>query len=84
MRLVEAGAAGATRIKVKMGSALTLARLHGPQRVDWGPWPRRRARRFAEDDLASILEAAPAGETRRADEVHSLQGGTRAWGDFGR
>jgi hypothetical protein len=39
--------------------------------------------RFAEGDLASILEANPPGQHRRADDVHSLQTGTGAWHQLG-
>jgi transposase len=82
--LVEAGAAGAGRVKVKMGAALTLARLHGAERIDWALGHAAIHGRFAEDDLASILAAAPSGDSHRAGESHSLQGGTRAWKGFGR
>jgi transposase len=84
MWLVKAGAAGAARIKVKMGKALMLARLHGPRRVDWALGHAAVHSRFGDDDLALILAAAPAGEVHQAGEEHSLQGGTRAWEDFGR
>ena len=84
MWLVEAGAAGTSRVKVKMGQALTLARLHGNERVDWALGHAAIHGRFGEDDLAEILAAHPVGEHHSASEAHSLQGGTRAWEDFGR
>ena len=82
--LVEAAAAGTSRIKVKMGDALTLARLHGVDRVDWALGHAAVYDRFAEGDLAAILASAPAQGHHRAGEEHSLQGGTRAWEGFGR
>ena len=46
------------------------------------------AGRFAEDDLASILDhlagAGAAGDVVRADEAHSAQPGTSGWEVFGR
>ena len=83
MWLIEAAAAGTVRVKVKMAEAVTLARLHGPQRVDWALGHAATYGRFAETDLASILAAHPVGEHRSADDVHSLQEGTRAWDGFG-
>ena len=35
MWLVEAAAAGTSRVRVKMAEAVTLARLHGNERLDW-------------------------------------------------
>jgi hypothetical protein len=81
--LVEAGATGAARVRVKMAAAVELARLHGTQRVDWALGHAAVYGRFGEDDLASILAAPPAGEHHAAGEQHSLQGGTRAWEWFG-
>jgi transposase len=83
MWLIEAAATGTARIKVKMADAVTLARLHGVERVDWALGHAATYGRFAETDLASILAAHPVGERRSADDVHSLQGGTRAWDGFG-
>jgi len=81
--LVEAGAAGASRVKVKMGQALTLARLHGNTAVDWALGHAAVHGRFAEDDLAQILAAHATGRRHAAGEQHSLQTGTRAWDGFG-
>jgi hypothetical protein len=39
--------------------------------------------RFAEADLASILEANRPGQRRSANDVHSLQPGTSAWHQLG-
>lgn len=84
MWLIEAGAAGTARVKVKMADAVELASLHGPERVDWALGHAATFGRFAEGDLASILTAAPAGEHRRAGEGHSLQDGTASWEGFGK
>ena len=81
--LVEAASAGASRVKAKMAEAVTLARLHGPERVDWALGHAAMFARFAEGDLASILAANPPGARRAAGEVHSLQAGTGAWAGFG-
>lgn len=82
--LIEAGAAGAARVKVKMAAAVELARLHGTTRVDWALGHAAIYGRFGEDDVASILSAQPAGEVQRAGDQHSLQGGTKAWDVLGR
>jgi hypothetical protein len=82
--LVEAASAGTSRIKVKMGNAVELARLHGVDRVDWALGHAASYGRFAEGDLASIIAANPPGQRRLADEGHSLQPGTSAWEGFGR
>lgn len=81
--LVEAGAAGACRVKVKMAEALTLARLNGPDRVDWALGHAALYGRFGDGDLAAILASRPPEGRHRAGEDHSLQGGTRAWEGFG-
>lgn len=81
--LVEAAAAGTSRVKVKMTEAVTLARLHGIERVDWALGHAATFGRFAEGDLASILAANPPGQRRSADDAHSLQPGTSAWGQLG-
>jgi len=82
--LVEAGAAGASRVRVKMAAAVELARLHGAERVDWALGHAAIYGRFAEDDLSSILASQPAGQEHNASEEHSLQGGTGVWEGFGR
>jgi hypothetical protein len=81
--LVEAAASGTSRVKVKMAEAVTLARLHGPDRVDWALGHAAMFCRFAEGDLASILAANPPGQHRRVDDAHSLQTGTAAWHQLG-
>jgi hypothetical protein len=83
MWLLEAGAEGAARVKVKMADAVTLARLHGQNRVDWALGHAATHSRFAEGDLAAILAANPPGQRRTADETHSMQPSTKAWDGFG-
>jgi len=80
--LVEAAAAGTARVKVKMAEAVTLARLHGTEQVDWALGHAAAYGRFDEGDLESILATGPTGEQRRADEFHSLQPSTKAWEHF--
>jgi hypothetical protein len=70
-------------VKVKMAEAVTLSRLHGAERVDWALGHAATFGRFGEGDLASILAANPPGQRRSADDVHSLQTGTAAWGQLG-
>lgn len=81
--LVEAAAAGTSRVKVKMTEAVTLARLHGTDRVDWALGHAAMFARFADGDLVSILDTNPPGQRRTAADVHSLQTGTAAWHRLG-
>lgn len=81
--LVEAGAAGACRVKVKMADAVTLARLHGNELVDWALGHAAIYGRFGDGDLAAILASRPPEPRLSAGEGHSLQGGTKAWEGFG-
>lgn len=81
--LIKAAAAGTSRVKVKMAEAVTIARLHGTDRVDWALGHAAMFCRFAEGDLASILVANPPGQNRRADDAHSMQTGTAAWHQLG-
>ena len=83
MWLVEAAAAGTSRVRVKMAEAVTLAGFHGVERVDWALGHAAAYSRFGDGDLASVLAANPPGISRRADDVHSLQTGTSAWGALG-
>jgi Mu transposase, C-terminal domain len=83
MWLIEAAAAGTSRVKVKMADAVVLARLHGVERVDWALGHAAIYGRFGESDVASIIAAHPAGEHHRAGDSHSLQAGTGAWDGFG-
>ena len=82
--LVEAAAAGASRVKVKMAEAVTLSRLEGVERVDWALGHAGCYQRFGDGDLTSILAAHPIGDLRHATEAHSLQPSTKAWERIGR
>ena len=72
-----------------MARAVELAALVGRGRVEAALALAAAAGRFAEGDLASILDHL-AGADRRgrcwraADEAFSIQPGTAAWTDFGR
>jgi hypothetical protein len=88
MWLSEAAAAGSTKMRVKMGQALALAKLFDPGEVDWALGHAAVHGRFAEADLASILDhhaTARTGEQQqhRAAEDHSLTQGTGAWAGLG-
>ena len=83
MWLLEAAAAGVSRVKFKMADAVQLARLHGIARVDWALGHAASFGRFARGDVASILAARPVTQQRRVDEEHSMQPSTRAWESFG-
>ena len=83
MWLVEAAAAGTSRVKVKMAEAVQLSLLHGVDRVDWALGHAAMFERFGDGDLASILAAHPVGQQRRVDEEHSMQPSTAAWANFG-
>jgi hypothetical protein len=82
--LIEAAAAGACRVRVKMADALTMASLHGADRVDWALGQAAIYNRFADGDVAAILAAHPPQDQHAAGEQHSLQAGTSAWKDLGR
>jgi hypothetical protein len=84
--LVEAGEAGATRVRSKMARAVALAKIIGGERVDWALGHAAVMGRFADGDLESILDhraTAKAGGSLRASEDHSLQVGTKRWDGFG-
>jgi hypothetical protein len=84
--LVEAAAAGTTKMRVKMTEALALAKLFDPGEVDWALGHAAVHGRFAEADLASILDhhaSRPAAGEHRAGEDHSLTQGTSAWARLG-
>jgi transposase len=85
--LAEAAASGTARIRSKMGRAVELAAVVGPDRVDAALGLAAIAGRFADSDLASIVdhlaaERAP-GEVVIADEAHSAQPGTASWARLG-
>ncbi len=87
--LTEAAAAGTTKMRVKMAEAVTLAKLFPATEVDWALGHAAVHARFAEADLASILDhhAAgadhPSGPAHRAGEDHSLTQGTSGWAALG-
>jgi hypothetical protein len=84
--LVEAGAAGATRVRRKMAQAVALSKLHTAEQVDWALGHAALHGRFAEADLASILEhntTAIHGPRLTADETGSLAQGTTKWAALG-
>jgi hypothetical protein len=84
--LIEAAAAGTTKMRVKMAEALTLAKLFDPIEVDWALGHAAVHGRFAEADLSSILDhhaTRPADAQRRASENRSLTQGTSGWAQLG-
>ncbi|GAC1379719.1 MAG: hypothetical protein NVSMB4_08890 [Acidimicrobiales bacterium] len=89
--LTEAAAAGTTKIRVKMAQAVTLAKLFETKDVDWALGHAAVHARFAEADLASILDhhhtatsaTSAAGPVSRAGEHGSLTQGTAAWAALG-
>ena len=86
--LVEAATSGTVRVRSKMARAVELAALVGTGRVEAALAVAASAGRFAEDDLASILDHQASGSAEtglaRADEAFSVQAGTGAWSGFGR
>jgi hypothetical protein len=85
--LTEAGAIGTVRIRAKMAHAVELAALLGDELIDTALDMAAEAGRFADGDLASIIdhlaaERAP-GEVVTADEAHSVQPGTAGWARLG-
>jgi hypothetical protein len=85
--LVEAAAAGATRVRSKMNRAVELAVVVGADRVDEALGLAAIAGRFADEDLVSIVDhlagAGAATDVVVADERHSVQPGTGSWEGFG-
>jgi len=85
--LAEAAAAGTTKMRVKMAQAVQLAKLFTPEEVDWALGHAAVHARFAEADLASILDhhaaATAAGPANQAGEDHSLTQGTSGWSTLG-
>jgi hypothetical protein len=85
--LTEAAAAGASRIRSKMARAVELAAVVGTGRVDAALGLAAIAGRFADGDLASVIDhlAAEGGTAGvvTADESHSAQPGTAGWARLG-
>ena len=82
---IEAAAAGTVRVRVKMAAAVELARLFTPGEVDWALGHAAVHGRFAEADLASILDhhQQARGPEHRAGENASLTQGTHGWSRYG-
>jgi len=85
--LAEAAASGAARIRSKMARAVELAAVVGAGQVDAALGLAAIAGRFADGDLASIIDHLAAereiGEVVIADEAHSAQPGTSGWARLG-
>ena len=85
--LAEAAAAGTTKMRVKMAQAVQLAKLFTPAEVDWALGHAAVHARFAEADLASILDhhatITAAGPVSQASEDRSLTQGTAGWAGLG-
>jgi hypothetical protein len=71
-----------------MADAVELAALVGADRVEEALGLAAVAGRFADGDLASILDHLRAGraglDLMTPDEAHSAQAGTSDWNGFGR
>jgi transposase len=84
--LSEAAAAGTSKMRVKMAAAVQLAKLFPPVEVDWALGHAAVHGRFAEADLASILDhhhQQPNPGQQRAGEGQSLTQGTHSWASYG-
>jgi transposase len=82
--LLEAAAAGTSRMNMKMAEAVALAKISGIAEVDAALGEAAIYSRFATGDLASILAAAGSRtEARKADEKTSLAQGTAGWAAIG-
>ena len=85
--LIEAGAAGAQRVRSKMARAVELAAVVGAAKVDQALGLAAITGRFADDDLPAIVDhlaaAGQAGQAVTADEAHSAQPGTSSWAALG-
>ena len=82
MWLTEAAAAGSTKMRLKMAAAVTLAKLGDPVKVDWALGHAAVNSRFAEADLALILDhhaRTHPGPRHQASETRSLTQGTSSW-----
>lgn len=80
--LVEAAAAGTSRVRRKMAEAVSLAKLRGKDAVDRALGEASSSGRFSDGDLAQILahgQGAAPGQPIHPGEDHTLQPGTAAW-----
>ena len=70
-----------------MAQAVSLSKLFTPTEVDWALGHAAVHARFAEADLASILDhhtsATAGGPTHQAGEDRSLTQGTSGWATLG-
>lgn len=86
--LREAAARGVGRVRTRMAEAIELAALLDHTEVDRALGIAAAAGRFAEGDLASIIQHLGRMEDPASlvigDEAHSAQPGTGAWAGFGR
>ncbi len=86
--LIKAAAAGASRVRTRIAEAVDLSKLHGAEEVCEALAACADAGRFADGDLAAILDHQAAGTViafpARASEGESLQRSTGAWEGFGR
>jgi hypothetical protein len=71
-----------------MARAVEFATIMGTERVDHALGLAAAAGRFDEHDLGAIIDHltlhGDPSDLVRADETHSAQPGTSAWGRFGR
>src|SRR6266705_2111394 len=85
--LAEAAASGAARIRSKTARAAGLAAVAGAARVDAAPGLAAIAGRFADGDLASIIDHLAAGrapgEVVIAGQARPAQPGTAGWARLG-
>ena len=88
--LREAAVAGTGKMRVKMAQAVELSRLFDPRDVDWALGHAAVHGRFAEADLASVLDhharhprPGQPPTARHAGETHSLAQGTTSWARLG-
>ena len=77
--LAEAAAAGTSRIRAKMETAVTMAKFAGNGRVDWALGHAAVNGRFGWRDLSSIVNAHPPAARQSASESASLSQGTSGW-----
>jgi len=84
--LTLAAAAGTSKLRRKLSEAVALAKLHDPGDVEEALGVAADAGRFADGDLAAILNHRGAKVIEfpaRASDQQSLQGSTQAWEGFG-
>src|SRR5262249_18978899 len=90
--LIEAAAAGSSRIRAKMAEAIDLAALHDQAAVDRALGQAATAGRFGHGDVAAIVAhqagdtgtAANTAELSQAGEHNSLAQGTSGWAGLGK